>query len=162
MKIIKLIIREFLIFLGIIKEEEMSSGSKEKTMYKKKNLMSDYEYKFYLILEELEKYNYKVIPQLNLATVIEKVNNNKYYSELFRNIDFAIFDNKLNELLLLIEINDSTHNTKKRKARDIKVKNICANAGINLITFYTKYANEKEYVLNRVLKILEHNKNINL
>lgn len=69
MKIIKLIMREFLIFLGIIKEEEMSSGSKEKTMYKKKNLMSDYEYKFYLILEELEKYNYKVISQLNLATV---------------------------------------------------------------------------------------------
>ncbi len=38
MKIIKLIIREFLIFLGIIKEEEMSSVSKEKTMYKKEKV----------------------------------------------------------------------------------------------------------------------------
>ena len=37
--------------------------------------MTDYEYKFYLILKELEKYNYKVIPQVNLATIVKKVNN---------------------------------------------------------------------------------------
>ena len=99
--------------------------------------MTDYEYKFYLILKELEKYNYKVIPQVNLATIVEDV-------------------------LLLIEVNDATHNTKKRKSRDIKVKSICANAGLNLITFYTKYANEKSYVLNRVLRSITTNNNNNI
>lgn len=84
--------------------------------------MTDYEYKFYLILKELEKYNYKVIPQVNLATIVEKVNNKKYY----------------------------------------KVKSICANAGLNLITFYTKYANEKSYVLNRVLRSITTNNNNNI
>ena len=99
MQIIENIIRKILIFFGIIKEEK--DLLKEKNIYKKKNIMTDYEYKFYLILKELEKYNYKVIPQVNLATIVEKVNNKKYYTELFRNIDFAIFDKNFQNLLLL-------------------------------------------------------------
>ena len=161
MQIIENIIRKILIFFGIIKKEE-EEILKEKTIYKKKNIMTDYEYKFYLILKELEKYNYKVIPQVNLATIVEKVNNKKYYTELFRNIDFVIFNEDLTDVLLLIEVNDATHNTKKRKSRDIKVKSICANAGLNLITFYTKYANEKSYVLNRVLTSITTKNNNNI
>ena len=88
MQIIENIIRKILIFFGIIKEEK--DLLKEKNIYKKKNIMTDYEYKFYLILKELEKYNYKVIPQVNLATIVEKANNKKYYTELFRNIDCNI------------------------------------------------------------------------
>ena len=68
MQIIENIIRKILMFFGIIKKEE-EEILKEKTIYKKKNIMTDYEYKFYLILKELEKYNYKVIPQVNLATI---------------------------------------------------------------------------------------------
>ena len=160
MQIIENIIRKILMFFGIIKKEE-EEILKEKTIYKKKNIMTDYEYKFYLILKELEKYNYKVIPQVNLATIVEKVNNKKYYTELFRNIDFVIFNEDLTDVLLLIEVNDATHNTKKRKSRDIKVKSICANAGLNLITFYTKYANEKSYVLNRALASITTKNNNN-
>lgn len=103
MQIIENIIRKILIFFGIIKEEK--DLLKEKNIYKKKNIMTDYEYKFYLILKELEKYNYKVIPQVNLATIVEKVNNKKYYTELFRNIDFVIFNEDLTDVLLLIEVN---------------------------------------------------------
>lgn len=161
MQIIENIIRKILMFFGIIKKEE-EEILKEKTIYKKKNIMTDYEYKFYLILKELEKYNYKVIPQVNLATIVEKVNNKKYYTELFRNIDFVIFNEDLTDVLLLIEVNDATHNTKKRKSRDVKVKSICANAGLNLITFYTKYANEKSYVLNRVLASITTKNNNNI
>lgn len=43
-----------------------------------------------------------------------------------------------------------------------KVKSICNNAGLNLITFYTKYANEKSYVLNRVLASITTNNNNNI
>lgn len=146
MKIIENIIRKILMFFGIIKKEE--EILKEKTIYKKKNIMTDYEYKFYLILKELEKYNYKVIPQVNLATIVKKVNNKKYYTELFRNIDFVIFNEGLTDVLLLIEVNDATHNTKKRKSRDIKVKSICANAGLNLITFITTKNNNNIEAVN--------------
>jgi len=117
-------------------------------IYIRKNFMTQTELVFYNKIKELES-NYRIIPQLNLATVIKKVNKG-YYSELFRNIDFAIFDKEYKTLLLLIELNDNTHNYSNRKNRDLKVKDICNNAGIKLITFYTNCPNEKNYVLKRI------------
>ena len=54
----------------------------------------------------------------------------------------------------MIELNDESHNNYHRKKRDIKVRDICNKAGIKLITFYTKYSNEKEYVKSRIIKEL--------
>lgn len=67
----------------------------------------------------------------------------------------AIFDKDLKKVLLLIEINDKTHDTIRRKSRDLKVRKICNDVNLKIITFYTKYPNENEYVLNRVLKELK-------
>ena len=146
------IIYKILVFLGIIKETK-SKDKKEETIYVLKPLMTAYEYKFYQILKTLED-EYIIVPQLNLASIVKKMNNNKYYNELFRNIDFAIFTKDYKKLLLLIEINDETHNQRKRKDRDLKVKKICNDIGVSIITFYNKYPNEKKYVLNRIEKEL--------
>ena len=51
----------------------------------------------------------------------------------------------------VIEINDKTHNTKKRKDRDLKVQKICDDVNVKLIKFYTSYPNERNYILNRVI-----------
>ena len=67
---------------------------------------------------------------MNLASVIQK-ENTKYRTELFRNIDFGIF-NKDFELLLLIELNDKSHIQRNRKIRDRKVKNILKECNIPL------------------------------
>ena len=146
------IIYKILVFLGIIKETK-SKDQKEETIYVLKPLMTAYEYKFYQILKTLED-EYIIVPQLNLASIVKKMNNNKYYNELFRNIDFAIFTKDYKKLLLLIEINDETHNQRKRKDRDLKVKKICNDIGVSIMTFYTKHPNEKKYVLNRIGKEL--------
>ena len=153
------IIYKILAFLGLIQQDTNSINytKKEETIYTRKKLMTDYEYKFYNILKELED-NYTIVPQLNLAAVVKKLNNNKYYSELFRNIDFAIFTNDYQELLLLIELNDQTHNNYNRKDRDLKVKKICNDIGVKLMTFHTKYPNEKTYVINRIKNELINNK----
>ena len=135
------IIYKILVFLGIIKETK-PKDKKEETIYVLKPLMTAYEYKFYQILKTLED-EYIIVPQLNLASIVKKMNNNKYYNELFRNIDFAIFTKDYKKLLLLIEINDETHNQRKRKDRDLKVKKICNDIGASIMTFYTKYPNEK-------------------
>lgn len=145
----KNIIYKILKYLGLIKEKQ--EKEKKETIYIQKPIMTEYEYKFYQMLKELED-KYIVVPQLNLAAIAKKINNNKYYSELFRNIDFAIFSKDYKSLLLLIEINDQSHEKYKRKDRDLKVKKICNDIGIKLITFYTKYPNEKDYVLNRIKK----------
>lgn len=152
-----------LIILGILKKKAKNTRKKQNKgyqihndyIYSKKPLMTNTERYFYNIMVSLEaQYKIKVMPQVNLASVVLKKNKNYYVNELFRNVDFGIFNSDYSELLLLIEINDSTHNQRKRIRRDKNVDDIVNNAGINLIKFYTKYPNEVEYVKNRILKEL--------
>lgn len=130
--------------------------------YSIKNIMTNYEKYFYDVLVELEdELGIKIHPQVNLATILKKENNNYYINELFKNIDFGIFSKDYNKLYLLIEINDNTHNSKKRKNRDEKVDQILGNAGIKLIKFYSKYPNKKDYVKfrikNEILDLIQNN-----
>lgn len=127
-------------------------------IYVKKEYLTMSEKSFYNKLKKLEP-QYKVIPQINLSTVINKTSNTKYHTELYRNIDYGIFTNDF-QLLLLIELNDQTHCQPKRKYRDIKVHEICKNASIPIMTFYTNYPNEENYVINRILKEIEYKNNI--
>lgn len=78
--------------------------------YYQKNFMTGCELDFYDKIKELEV-DYKIVPQINLATIIQK-RNKGYINELFKNIDFAIFTNDYRQLLLLIELNDKSHNKK--------------------------------------------------
>lgn len=127
--------------------------------YKYKKILTDNEYNFYLKLKELEYSGYIIIPQVNLAAIIEKTDA-KFRTDLFRNIDFGIFDQKLN-LKLLIELNDKTHKEAKRKDRDLKVKKILDACNIKLINFYTTYPNEASYVVNRIKNTIENPKTPN-
>ena len=128
-------------------------------VYTKKDYLTETEKNFYRKLKKLEP-QYKVIPQINLSTIINKTSNTKYHTELYRNIDYGIFTNDF-QLLLLIELNDQTHNQSKRKYRDIKVREICKNANIPIMTFYTNYPNEENYVINRILKEIQPSSNNN-
>ena len=116
--------------------------------------MTKSELLLYRKMSEIKSRGYKIIPQVNLNSIIDKKSNQRYRTELYRLIDFGIFDSDFN-LKLLIELNDGTHNQKKRISRDIKVKKICSAAGYKIMTFYTKYPNEKNYVVNRILEELE-------
>ncbi len=124
-------------------------------IYTKKDYLTPTEKNFYKKLKKLEP-QYKIIPQINLSTIVNKINNTKYHTELYRNIDYGIFTNDF-QLLLLIELNDQTHQQPKRKRRDIKVQEICKNADIPIITFYTNYPNEENYVISRILKEININ-----
>lgn len=144
--------------LRLCKEDNITPtlATKEQTIYELKPFMTAYERKMYNVFLKLGD-EYKVIPQINLASIIRKKNNDHYYNDLFRNIDFAIFDKECQKLLLLIEIDDASHDTYKRKQRDQKVNMICRDAGIKLLHFHTSYPNEENYVLKRIRNIIDNN-----
>lgn len=128
-------------------------------IYIKKELMTNNEKYFYKIIKELKEIlKIEIHPQTNLATIIKKEKNNKYVNELFRNIDFAIFSKDYEKLLLLIEIDDSSHKKKSRIERDKKVNKILKEANIKIIRFYTKYENKPEYVKKRIIEELKEGK----
>lgn len=147
--------------LGLYKDDAVTPTLviKEQTAYEIKPFMTTYEKRMYNIFLKLGS-DYKIVPQINLASIIKKKNNDHYYSDLFRNIDFAIFDKEYDKLLLLIEIDDASHDTYKRKQRDQKVNAICLDAGIKILHFHTNYPNEESYVLKRILNNINTN-NIN-
>lgn len=140
-------------FYKLRKSNLNKDNIKEDTVaiYSRRKFITDYERYFYNIFVELEQeLMIKIVPQVSLSTIIKKEVNNYYITELFRNIDFAVFDKEYKEVLLLIEINDSTHNTKTRSIRDKKVEKILKDAGIRLIKFYSNYPNKYDYVKSRV------------
>lgn len=127
--------------------------------YNKKSLLSDNERIFMEKMEPLGEHGLIVLPQINLASIINKISDSHYRTELFRNIDFGIFDNNYNPLLL-IELNDTTHQQNYRKYRDYKVRDIAGKAGISFMTFYTDKPNEQSYVLNRIVDKLKEQGNV--
>ena len=142
------------LFGGNKKTTKESIKQKSPTkIYKPKKLLTATELKFYNAIKNAINDSYILLPQINLASIIERKDEHKYQSELYRNIDFAIFDNTYAPILL-IEINDKTHNEKKRVARDIKVKEICQSAGLPLITFWTNYGVNQDYINKRIAEYI--------
>lgn len=137
-----------------INDEEKRSTSlsyNQEAYYEIKNYLTPNEFLFYHKLLNVND-NFIVIPQVPLASIVKKVNG-KYQNELNKIIDFGIFDKNF-RLLLLIELNDSSHNQINRKDRDLRVKKILDDCFIKLLTFYTKYPNDQEYITKRINETL--------
>lgn len=129
--------------------------SNEKYYKLKSSLISECERKYYLAIRSVLPEEYILQPQVNLATIIEKESNERYQNELYRNVDFCIFNQNFTPIML-IEINDKTHELDKaRQARDFKVKEICEAAGIPLIRFWTKYGVNTDYIKMRIFENLK-------
>jgi len=115
-------------------------------------LLTATEMKYYNALTAMFGNDYCVLPQINLASVIDKEDAG-YRTELFRNVDFGLFDKALRPILL-IEINDNTHMRKDRRLRDEKVHVICKKARIPLVTFWTKDGFDERSIYTTVKKYL--------
>lgn len=135
------------------KQETKNPPQTEKNYYKKESLITESEKKYFHAIKRIIGEQYILQPQINLASIVEKTKKHKYQNELYRNIDFGIFTPDY-QLIALIEINDNTHNTQKRKARDHKVKDICEQAEIPLITFWTKYGVNEDYIEKRIKEVI--------
>lgn len=91
-------------------------------------------YKKLLILTS--KYNYMLLTQIPLYSIIE-TKNTIYKQTAFnkiksKSIDFVIATNKLKPILC-IELDDYTHNYKKRIERDIFINNLFNDINIKLL-----------------------------
>lgn len=118
----------------------------------KSSLLTASEMQYYKILDAYFGKDYRVLPQINLASVIEKEGQG-FRTELFRNVDFGIFDFNFRPILL-IEINDNSHFRKDRMERDESVQSITKKARIPLITFWTKDGIDEKNIYNTIKKYL--------
>ena len=124
------------------------------TYSKKKRYVSKCEQEYYAVLKSIIQNEYLIYPQVPLSQIVEKVSDNHYHNELFRIIDFCIFS-KTFEPLICIEINDDTHHQPERYKRDKKVKEILEEAKIPLITLWTEYGINEDYIEKRLREHLQ-------
>ena len=129
--------------------------------YSKRDLLTECEKEFLNKLNSIFKDKYIVQPQIPLRMIIEKSTDklNKYANELHRYIDYGIFD-KNYKLLALVELNDETHKEYERYKRDIQVNEICKQAKIPLITFWThgKQTDENiRYIIEKEIESANEN-----
>ncbi len=115
----------------------------------RKRLLSKTEELFWDALQKAIPDSYHVFPQINLASFIERTDNSRFRTELFRNIDFLITDTNYTPKIA-VEINDQTHLTGDRRERDEKVQNILDEAGIPLIKLWTSYGVNADYIKKKV------------
>lgn len=102
---------------------------------KKTSIMTEPEIRLYrLLCAALDLSRCTVLPQAALCALVDKVRGGGYRSELFRIADFCIVDARSFEPLLVIELNDASHEREERKLRDEKVAAICADADLPLLT----------------------------
>lgn len=123
---------------------------------RKRAMLTRPEYNFLLKLREVAPSKYEVVPQVALASVIDKLTNTSFRNELFRVCDYCFVDRDTFEPLLIVELNDRSHLRADRQDRDAKVAAICESAGLPLVTFWldgdTSFATVKRTVLKSILK----------
>jgi len=140
-----------LILAGIISRRRRN----EPNYTVKESLMSETEIKYYDALCSIIGDRFILLPQINLASVIDKESEYNTRTELFRNVDFGVFDYDFKPILL-IEINDNTHFRKDRMERDKKVASILKKAKLPLVTFWVKDgldAAEMKHALSKYIKL---------
>ena len=128
----------------------LSDINSEEYLYAPRDrLISKTERQFFEAIMSAVPEGFRVFPQINLASFIERTDNFRYRNELFRNVDFLITDSEFAPKIV-VEINDQTHLEHDRRERDEKVSKICEEAGIPVIRLWTSYGVNIDYIQKRI------------
>lgn len=122
---------------------------------KKRTIMTAPEIRLYRNLcSVLDMRKCTVLPQVALLSVVDKISGGGYRSELFRIADFCIVDASTFAPLLVIELNDASHERDDRKLRDEKVAAICSDASLPLMTVTLDRINDVRWLKYELRKKL--------
>lgn len=114
-----------------------------------------------VLLYKLDNNKYIALPQINLQTIIE-TDSKERNDELYRNIDFCIFEKETFKPVLAIELNGLSHkNNNFVKKRDESVKQILTKANLPFLIFDNDdlYNMTTEQIYNLIKKSLPNKKN---
>lgn len=135
--IIAAVIAVMILLLRIMRKKDYTK------MYCRKEILTDREYDFYCSLAPLaDEYGLRIFTKVRLADLIEPIEkkDKSLFWECFnkikaKHIDFALADDDTN-IILLIELDDSTHSRPDRQERDAFVDAVLANTGYLLMRTY--------------------------
>lgn len=122
-------------------EEKIDFGSEtEKLPYRKKLLLTKNEWSFYKSLKPIaDELQFTVLSKIRVADLVEPIPNRnqsewqKYFNKINKkHVDFALAKPENLQIILLIELDDSTHDA-DQKQRDEFIEALYTQTGYNFI-----------------------------
>lgn len=103
---------------------------------KKESVMTPSEQKYFWKLEQQYGQTHFIFSQVALGRIINTTDQKNFYTYWNKinkkTIDFVLVDKQTLRTVKLIELNDYTHNSFKRKQRDEYLQKVCEAAGVRL------------------------------
>jgi len=144
----------FAVFIIILKLIQKKS---KKLPYKKKEyLLTQAENSFYSVLKlALKDMDVNIFAKMRLCDIVYIPKGTKnwqtYWNKIkSKHVDFIISTKNGNKPLLVIELNDSSHNSIERMERDEFVENVLSAAGIPLIFIPVQHSYNVNDLLNKI------------
>ena len=134
-------------------EKSKSKNEVIKFPYLKKfNLMTSAEHDFFKVLAQILDDRFYIIPQVHLSEIILVNKYEKYYKTYLskidkKSVDYVVFNKDSFAPLLVIELDDSSHNLEKRMERDKFVEQLLDHIKLPLL----RYRNQSSYDSNKIL-----------
>ncbi len=161
--IITILIFVALISIFKIKSKENVNRDLDQSKYKKnKTLFTPAERSFLGVLNQVIKDDAVVFGKVRVADVLSPIDNleRRNWQILFNKIsskhfDFIICDKKNLNILCAIELDGKSHNSKKRKERDIFLDSACNSASFPLIHILAQASYNLDDIRNKVISSLE-------
>ena len=136
-----------IIFAGLVawfaSPSYKNAGQKQVRRYfysRKDSLMTNAEWRFFERLRAVAAGRYHVFPQIHLSSLLKNETRGKYYKLAFqrinrRSVDFVLCDLETGKPAYAVELDDWSHGSAKRKARDEIVEDMLSRAGVPLVRF---------------------------
>lgn len=106
------------------------------------SLLSLAEYSFYKVLLDSVEPSVTVFSKVRIADVVHvkpglsRPDFKSYFLRISqKHFDFVLCDSSSMSIIAVVELDDKSHNTKKGKARDSLVNDVCSSAGLKIHRF---------------------------
>jgi very-short-patch-repair endonuclease len=118
---------------------------------RKEAIMTETETVFYRRLMSVAGERYLIFPQIHLSALLSNQTGGRYHRAAFQRIngmsvDYVLCDKESLKAVYAIELDDRTHDTPKRQARDAKVERMLSDAGLPLVRFKNSRVSDDEII----------------
>lgn len=134
--------------IDIIKELLNPKAKEEQYIpqYRRKYLLTKHELEFYKELKKVaDKLNLSILTKIRMADLVEAINNDyRGFAKIkAKHVDFALCNPENMYVLLLIELDDKSHQHQYRIERDEFVEQVYTETGYKLLRVTSTYNLEK-------------------
>ncbi|MDY0097532.1 MAG: DUF2726 domain-containing protein [Candidatus Dojkabacteria bacterium] len=149
----------FLSFLKSLIERKKGPKTNTYKYERKEHLITKSEKEFLVTLESITKNIFYIFPQIHLPSLINhKIPGQNWKGALShidrKSVDYVICDKTNLKPLLVIELDDSSHQAEDRVKRDTEVERILNEAGVPLLRISHSDMNNRELIREQLLKVL--------